>query len=109
MRCTGPRCGACRTTTKYFLADSEETYSFLRQILTAASAPYRSKRIHIGMDEAHGVGMGAHLRLHGYEKPYDILRRHLKRVLDIVNELGLSPMMWSDMYFRPESPHQRIL
>ena len=86
------------------LADSEETYSFLRQILTAASAPYRSKRIHIGMDEAHGVGMGAHLRLHGYEKPYDILRRHLKRVLDIVNELGLSPMMWSDMYFRLESP-----
>ena len=48
--------------------------------------------------------MGAHLRLHGYEKPYDILRRHLKRVLDIVNELGLSPMMWSDMYFRLESP-----
>ena len=86
------------------LADSEETYSFLRQILTAASAPYRSKRIHISMDEAHGVGMGAHLRLHGYEKPYDILRRHLKRVLDIVNELGLSPMMWSDMYFRLESP-----
>ena len=51
----------------HLLADSEETYSFLRQILTAASAPYRSKRIHIGMDEAHGVGMGAHLRLHGYE------------------------------------------
>lgn len=93
-----------RDNDEVLLADSEETYSFLRQILAAASAPYRSKRIHIGMDEAHGVGMGAHLRLHGYEKPYDILRRHLQRVLDIVNELGLSPMMWSDMYFRLESP-----
>ncbi len=86
------------------LADSEETYFFIRQLLAAASAPYRSKRIHIGMDEAHGVGMGAHLRLHGYEKPYDILHRHLRRVLELADELGLSPMMWSDMYFRLESP-----
>ena len=86
------------------LADDEETYVFLRQLLAAASAPYRSKRIHIGMDEAHGVGMGAHLRRFGYEKPYDILRRHLARVTEIVQELGLSPMMWSDMYFRLESP-----
>ena len=86
------------------LADDEQTYEFLRQILAAASAPYRSKRIHIGMDEAHGVGMGAHLRRFGYEKPYTILRRHLQKVLGIVRELGLSPMMWSDMYFRLESP-----
>lgn len=86
------------------LADSEETYTFLKQIITAAAAPYSSKRIHIGMDEAHGVGMGEHLRKHGYEKPYNILQRHLKRVLDIVGGLGLSPMMWSDMYFRLESP-----
>lgn len=86
------------------LADSEETYEFIKQILTAASAPYTSKRIHIGMDEAHGVGMGTHLRKYGYEKPYDILQRHLKRVLNIVSELDLQPMMWSDMYFRLESP-----
>ena len=82
------------------LADSEETYSFLRQILTAASAPYRSKRIHIGMDEAHGVGMGAHLRLHGYEKPYDILRRHLNGPFSHDVERYVFP---------PGIPHQRIL
>ena len=50
------------------LADSEDLF------LSSADShcrqrAYRSKRIHIGMDEAHGVGMGAHLRLHGYEKP----------------------------------------
>ncbi len=86
------------------LADREETYILLREMIAAASAPYRSKRIHIGMDEAHGVGLGQHLRAFGYEKPYSVLRRHLERVLDIVKEQGLSPMMWSDMFFRLESP-----
>lgn len=86
------------------LADLEETYSFLEEIITAAAAPYRSKRIHIGMDEAHGVGLGRHLREFGYEKPYTVLRRHLEKVLSIVKKQGLTPMMWSDMFFRLESP-----
>ena len=60
--------------------------------------------IHIGMDEAHGIGLGAHLRRHGYEDPHTIIRRHLSRVLEITRRHGLSAMMWSDMYFRPDSP-----
>ena len=86
------------------LADSEGTYELLRRMLEAASAPYRTRRIHIGMDEAHGIGLGAHLRAHGYEDPHTIIRRHLLRVKEITDELGLQPMMWSDMYFRPDSP-----
>lgn len=86
------------------LADSEDTYELLRRMLEAASAPYRTRRIHIGMDEAHGIGLGAHLRAHGYEDPHTIIRRHLLRVKEITDELGLQPMMWSDMYFRPDSP-----
>ena len=86
------------------LADSEGTYELLRRMLEAASAPYRTRRIHIGMDEAHGIGLGAHLRAHDYEDPHTIIRRHLLRVKEITDELGLQPMMWSDMYFRPDSP-----
>ena len=86
------------------MADSEETYALLRRMIAAAAAPYRSKRIHIGMDEAHGVGLGAHLRKFGYESPHAIIHRHLLRVKELTDELGLRPMMWSDMYFRPDSP-----
>ena len=70
------------------LADSEETYALLRRMIAAAAAPYRSKRIHIGMDEAHGVGLGAHLRKFGYESPHAIIHRHLLRVKELTDELG---------------------
>ena len=84
------------------LADSAETYVLLEQMIRAATAPYRSKKIHLGMDEAFGVGLGKHLQQFGYEDPHAIMGRHLKRVLDITEKLGLDAMMWSDMYFQLE-------
>lgn len=86
------------------LADSEKSYALLRRMVQAASAPFRSRRIHIGMDEADGIGLGTHLATHGYEGPHAIMRRHLLRVKEITDNLGLKPMMWSDMYFRLSSP-----
>ena len=85
--------------------DREETYVILEQMIRAAAAPYRSKRIHLGMDEAWGLGLGAHLYRHGYENPQFIMKRHLKRVLDICEKLGLKGMMWSDMYFQIDGVH----
>ena len=85
--------------------DREETYVILEQMIRAAAAPYRSKRIHLGMDEAWGLGLGAHLYHHGYENPQFIMKRHLKRVLDICEKLGLKGMMWSDMYFQIDGVH----
>lgn len=82
------------------LADLDETYVFIEQMIRAASAPFRSRRIHIGMDEAFGVGVGEHLTRYGFEDPHAIMGRHLSRVLDICDKYGLHAMMWSDMYFR---------
>lgn len=85
--------------------DLEESYVILEQMIRAASAPYRSKRIHLGMDEAYGLGLGAHLYRCGYENPQFIMKRHLKRVLDICEDLGLNAMIWSDMYFQIDGMH----
>lgn len=88
-----------RDNDEVLLADEEETYVLLEQMIRAASAPYRSRRIHLGMDEAFGVGLGAHLTRHGYEDPHSVIGRHLRRVLEITDKYGLKAMMWSDMYF----------
>ena len=82
------------------LVGEERTYGFIRHMIESASAPFSTKRIHIGMDEAMMLGQGNYLKLHGLKKRSDILREHLKRVLEITDGLGLEPMMWSDMFMR---------
>lgn len=40
-----------RDNTEVLLSESEATYEFIEKMIQAASRPFRSKRIHIGMDE----------------------------------------------------------
>ena len=94
-----PAFHALRDNAEVLLADVDGTYELIDQMLRAASAPFRSRRIHIGMDEAYGVGLGEHLARFGYEDPRAVIGRHLTKVLDIADKYGLKPMMWSDMYF----------
>jgi len=82
------------------LVGEEKTYKLLEAMLASISAPFRSKRIHLGMDEAHGLGLGRYLELHGFRNRFDIMSEHLERLRGICSKLGLQPMMWSDMYFR---------
>ncbi|MFO7956304.1 MAG: beta-N-acetylhexosaminidase [Candidatus Brocadiia bacterium] len=89
-----------RDTRGIIIAEEESTYDLVEKLIDAASGPFRSDRIHLGMDEAHGIGSGRYRRLHGEKDPFEILNDHLDRVLDICRDRGLRPMIWSDMYFR---------
>jgi len=87
-------------TPDILLVGEEKTYELLEKMITAASKPFRSKRIHIGMDEAHGLGTGHYKEKHGERSAFDIMNEHLHRVVEICKRHGLHPMIWSDMYFR---------
>ena len=82
------------------LADEEATYRFIEAEIAAMRGCLSSNRIHIGMDEAHGVGLGRYLERHGFADRFDLLNRHLGRVADICRRHNYRPMMWSDMFFR---------
>lgn len=99
-----PKYGEIQDTTSVMLCDEPKTYEFIEKILAAAVKPYRSKRVHIGMDEAWDLGRGAYLNRHGLVPPFKIMSDHLKKVLEITKKMGLEPMMWSDMFFRSLSP-----
>lgn len=43
-------------------------------MIAAISGPLRSKRIHIGMDEAHGVSEGRYRQLFGYKESTKVVR-----------------------------------
>lgn len=87
-------------TKGVLLVGSDSTYALIEKMIEAIITPLRSKRIHIGMDEAHGVGRGRYLDLNGQHNRFEIISNHLRRVLEITNRHDLQPMIWSDMYFR---------
>ncbi len=80
--------------------DQPETYMLIEQMMRAVTAPLRSRTIHLGMDEAEQVGLGAYLRKHGFRNRFDLMSGHVTRVANLAASLGLQPMMWSDMYFK---------
>ena len=82
------------------LADEPKVYDFIRAELESVSRIFRSRRIHIGIDEAHGIGLGKYYALHGPTDRFALLTRHLNRVVDMCQSLGLKPIMWSDMFYR---------
>jgi len=92
-----------RDTDDIILADTKQTYELIEEMIVAASKPFRSKRIHLGMDEAHQLGLGKYLDLYGYHKRFDIMTRHLEKVLSIAQKYGLEPIIWSDMFFKAVS------
>lgn len=82
------------------MVDDDRTYQLIEDILIAVKKCYKSRRINIGMDEAHMLGLGKFLDKNGYEPRFSILTRHLKKVLELLEKHGFEPMMWSDMFFR---------
>ena len=95
---------AIKDTNDILLIDEDETYNFIECAIKTLRNMFSSKRIHIGMDEAHDVGLGKFLDKNGYQNRFDILNRHLAKVVDICKKYDFKPMMWSDMFFRLASP-----
>ncbi|MBQ8605644.1 MAG: family 20 glycosylhydrolase [Clostridia bacterium] len=102
-----PEAAAIKDTGSVLLAREEKTFEFLDDLLRTTSSIFRSKRVHIGMDEAWDMGRGAFLTKHGYVPPFEIFNEFMERLVQITNKYGLIPMMWSDMYFRVCSANQR--
>ena len=95
-----PAYATYQDTDHVLIAGEGKTYALIEKLIVAASAPFRSKRIHLGMDEAAGIGTGRYKEFHGEKPPFEILNDHLARVRAICSRLGLKPMIWSDMFFR---------
>ncbi|MEI6519251.1 MAG: beta-N-acetylhexosaminidase [bacterium] len=87
-----------RDTGGILVAEEDETYELVKKLVTAATAPFRTRRIHLGMDEAWGLGSGEFKKRHGEKSGFEIMNTHLARVKAICAELGVTPMIWGDMY-----------
>lgn len=82
------------------LCGDEDVYKLIDDMFAQLERSFTSRVAHIGMDEAHMVGLGKYLDQHGYENRFDIINRHLARVLQIAKKHGFTCYMWGDMFFR---------
>lgn len=92
---------ACVNDTRdILLADDERTYQLIDRMFDTLSECFTSRLVNIGMDEAHDLGRGKYLDKHGLVDRFEILTKHLRRVLEIAKNHGFECAMWSDMFMR---------
>ena len=82
------------------MIDNPKTYEFVDEMLKTMSECFASRRIHIGMDETVGMGLGKYLLYNGYTPAYELFTRHIQKVTELTEKYGYKPMIWSDMFFR---------
>ena len=88
-------------TDDIMLVDDERTYELIDHMFASLSKCFKTRKLHVGMDEAYMLGRGRHLDIHGYEPIDVIMKRHLARVCEIAKKHGYEQiMLWSDMYLR---------
>lgn len=82
------------------LVDDDKTYYLIDLLFKTCSKCFKSRKINIGMDEAHNIGLGRYLDKNGYVNRQEILLSHLAKVSEIAKKYGYKCHMWSDMFVR---------
>lgn len=95
--------GDFREDEATLLVGHEKTYELIEKMIKTASAPFRTDKIHLGLDEAFKLGQGKYLMENGYRSKSEIMNEHLEKVYAISQKYNLKPMMWGDMFFRAKS------
>lgn len=78
----------------------DRTYELIEKMLQSVRKAFRSKRINLGMDEAHLLGAGKFMDRNGFVPRIDLMKEHLSRVIDLCKKYGFRPSMWNDMFYR---------
>lgn len=86
------------------LVQNEETYTLIEAMIKTCRECFDTNYIHIGMDESFMLGLGNYLYKNGYHDRVSLFCEHLSKVIDICKKYNYEPMIWSDMFFRLNSP-----
>lgn len=82
-----------------------ETYQLLETMIKSAVAPYKSNRIHIGMDETHGLGLGQTFNPQKPADPRGMYVGHVQKIAALCKRLKLQPIMWGDIVIGMSGTH----
>src|SRR5262249_33732980 len=91
-----PRFANLKENAEVICPGKEETYAFLKHVIESVAKVFRSRRIHLGMDEAFGLGEKSTPKS---VSEIQVFLDHLQRMQEICRQYELKPMIWSDMLF----------
>ena len=86
-------------TKDILMVGEEKVYEFIDKIFDTMSKAFTTRRIHIGYDEAYGLGTGNYFKKHGFHDRKDLLLKHMVRVMEIGRKYGYKFEIWHDMLF----------
>ncbi len=93
-----------RDSSAVLYVGKEETYQFIDALFKNLCECFETREFHVGMDEAHTMGLGRRLDKEGYVPKSELLAQHMERVSQLCEKHGIIPLIASDMFFRPYTP-----
>ena len=78
-----------------------EVYEFIDTLFKNLCECFKTRLFYLCMDEAHTMGLGRRLDKEGYVPKSELLAQHMERVGKLCEKYGISPIISSDMFFRP--------
>ncbi len=85
-------------TGDILLVGDERSYAIIDKMFATISKGLSSRKIHIGFDEAFGLGLGEYLSKHGYTPKKELLYAHLQRITEIAKKYDYICEIWADMF-----------
>lgn len=83
-----------------FLIDDERVDALIEKMFKTMRECFVTDKINLGFDEAHFVGRGRYLDKHGYHDSFDLMLKHLDKVLKIADRYGFKVHIWADMFYK---------
>lgn len=90
-------------TDSVLMVGEPKVYELVDKMFGAISKGLSSRRIHLGLDEAFGIGTGEYLKKYGPADKKELVLRHLRKVVGIAEKYGYTCEIWGDMLLEKEN------
>lgn len=82
----------------FLLVGDERVYDLIDDMFATVCETHTSQYVHVGMDEARGLGRGQYQDIHGICNVAEMFVSHIKRVAEIAQKYGKTILVWGDMF-----------
>lgn len=82
----------------FLLVGEEKVYELIEDMFKTLALTHTSRYVHVGMDEAVGLGRGKYQDIHGICNVAEMFVSHIKRVAEIAKKYDKTILVWGDMF-----------